>query len=289
MNAHPNDLVSVVVPFLNASHWLIESLESVLHQTCNNWELIVFDDGSEEKHSIAARNFCRQHQHKIIYAEHDGHVNKGVTISRNEAVKLARGNYIAFLDADDVWLPQKLANQLNHFANHPEAQAVCTPSIHWNSWQDKTAEDFAEPIGAPAGRCYAPRTLTKILYPFCPASPPAPSGIIIKKEAFERIGGFEPAFSGIFELYEDQAFLSKLYLNEIVFISGFTDLMYRKRNDSMSSAANNKERYNTVRSFYFNWLENYLCENNIRDKEIDQLIHKARKELMFTSTEALTA
>ncbi len=283
MNEGSSELVSVIVPFLNGSHWLVEALQSVINQTYSNWELIVIDDGSDEKHSSVAKNFCSLYANKILYTEHDGHVNKGVTISRNEAAKRAHGKYIAFLDADDVWLPQKMANQLAIFKAHPKAEVVCGPSIMWYSWNDNNAQDFEEPIGAPAGKCYKPKTLTKLLYPFQLATPPAPSGIMITKEAFKRVNGFEPAFSGIYELYEDQAFLSKLYVQEVIFISCTADFMYRKRNNSMSSAANNIERYYTVRTFYLNWLQKYLSKHKINDKEINFLIDNARKEMTLIS------
>lgn len=281
MYMESSDLVSVIVPFLNGSQWLIEALESVLNQTYTNWELIVIDDGSEEVHSLVARNFCRQHRDKIIYTEHPGHANKGVSISRNEAAKLARGKYLAFLDADDVWMPAKLASQLALFRSHPAAGAVFGAFVLWYSWRDKNAADHIQPIGAPPGICYAPGTLTKLLYPFFEAASPAPSGIMIKKETFNRINGFEPLFSGIYELYEDQAFLSKLYLHETIFVSKTADIMYRKRENSMSSAANNIKRYHTVRAFYFDWLERYLCLHNIEDEDVIRMIEKARQELMF--------
>lgn len=282
MDIESSDLVSVIVPFLNGSQWLTEALQSVINQTYTNWEMIVIDDGSEEAHSLVARNFCRQHRSKIFYTEHQGHINKGVSVSRNEASRLAHGKYLAFLDADDVWMPNKLASQLALFRLHPKAGAVFGAFVLWHSWRDENAADCVLPIGAPAGVCYAPGTLTKILYPFFTAASPAPSGIMIKKEIFDRIKGFEPLFSGIYELYEDQAFLSKLYLHETVFVSKTADIMYRKRENSMSSAANDIERYHTVRAFYFDWLERYLYKHNIEDKEITCLIEKARQELVLT-------
>lgn len=281
MNIESLDLVSVIVPFLNGSDWLVEALTSVLQQTYQHWELIVIDDGSSEYHSAIAKDFCSRYPAKILYTEHERHANKGVTISRNEAAKLARGKYLAFLDSDDLWLPQKLDSQLTQFAIHPDAQAVCNAIVMWYSWQNENTRDHLQPVGAPSQICYAPGTLTKRLYPFCEAAPPAPSGLMITKSAFDRIGGFEPAFSGIYELYEDQAFLSKLYLNEPVFISERADVLYRKRKDSMSSAAGNTERYHTVRAFYLDWLESYLCRQNITDREIHGLIEKARSELRF--------
>lgn len=279
MKDRSSDRVSVIVPFLNGSDWLIEALKSVLHQTYTHWEIIVIDDGSEEKHTRIAKAFCNLHQDKILYTEHKGHVNKGVTISRNEAAKIATGKYLAFLDADDVWLPQKLADQLLCFASHPEAQMVCEPTVMWYSWNDKNASDYVQAIGAPSGMCYPKGALTKLLYPLLPLSPPAPSGIMITKEAFERVKGFEPAFSGIYELYEDQAFLSKVYLQEVVFISEAANTFYRKRNNSMSSAAMNEERYCKVRAFYLNWLQAYLIKHKIKDNEIDELIEKAKQEI----------
>ena len=279
-NKKPSDLVSVIVPFLNGSEWLTEALESVINQTYTNWEVIVFDDGSDETHSLVARNFCHEHPNKMFYTEHAGHVNKGVSVSRNEAAKLAHGKYLAFLDADDVWMPAKLANQLALFCSHPAIGAVFGAFIRWYSWQDENAADEFQPIGAPAEICYAPGTLLKLLYPFFDAASPAPSGIMIKKETFDNIHGFEPFFSGIYELYEDQAFLSKLYLHETVFVYKTADIMYRKRQNSMSSAANNMERYHKVRAFYLDWLEGYLGKQNIEDDEIFCLIEKARLELI---------
>ena len=282
MNQESRDLVSVIVPFLNGSQWLTEALQSVLNQTYTNWELIVIDDGSEETHSAVAKDFCRQYSNKIIYTEHEGHVNKGVSISRNEAAKLARGKYLAFLDADDKWTPQKLADQLAQLAIYPQAQVVCDAYVIWHSWHYKQAKDFVQSIGAPAG-CYAPATLNKILYPLQDTTSPAPSGVMVTKAAFDNVGGFEPSFSGIYELYEDQAFFSKLYLQEAVCISEAANTWYRKRDNSMSSAGNDVTRYYTVRAFYLDWLQRYLYKHQIEDKRIDLLIERARKEMPATS------
>lgn len=280
MNNGSRELVSVIVPFLNGSHWLLEALQSVLNQTYTEWELIVIDDGSHEAHSAVARNFCNQYPDKIRYTEHPGHVNRGVSISRNEAARLARGKYLAFLDADDIWLPTKLAHQLSQFAKYPDVAAVFGAFVVWRSWRDENAEDYVQHIGAPSGKCYAPGVLSKKLYPFYDAASPAPSGIMITKDCFQKINGFEPLFSGIYELYEDQAFLSKLYLHETVYVSGTADILYRRREGSMSSAAADVERYHRVRGFYFDWLERYLNRHNIQDEDLYLLIENARKALM---------
>ena len=276
MNVKSEELVSVIIPFLNGSQWLIEAIDSVLHQTYPHWELIVLDDGSDEKHSLVAKEICSRYPGKMVYTEHPEHVNRGVSISRNEASKLARGKYLAFLDADDVWMPNKLADQLAMFAAHPQVQVVFGAFTIWQSWQYKEVENYVQPIGASAGY-YPPGTLNKILYPFYEGTTPAPSGIILTRQAFNSIGMFEPAFSGIYELYEDQAFLSKVFLHNHVFISDQSHLLYRRREGSMSSAANNLERYHTVRIYYCNWLQAYLKSHYIHDATLNKLIDETRQ------------
>lgn len=265
------DLVSVIIPFLNGSEWLLEAIGSVLNQTYPCWELILIDDGSDEVHSAVGEAISAQHPDKMKYIEHPLHVNRGVSISRNEAAKFAKGKFLAFLDADDVWFPNKLSDQLEMFQQHPGTEVVFGAFTIWQSWQGLGGSDFIQYIGAPAG-IYKPQTLNTILYPFTDGPTPPPSGIMIRKDCFERIGKFESAFSGIYELYEDQAFLSKVFLQANVFISGTSHLRYRRRSGSMSSAANDPIRYQEVRSFYANWFENYLHEEGIADRELLGLI-----------------
>ena len=268
-------LVSVIIPFFNDSQWLLEALKSVIDQNYSAWEAIVVDDGSAPEHSNIAKSFCSLYPAKIKYIDHDNHTNKGVTISRNAGVAKSSGTYLAFLDADDKWFCDKLKNQINLFKKYPAAQMICEASKFWYTWSDSMAEDILKPIGVFPDTLYPPKFLTKNLYPLGEGAPPCPSGIMIRKAAFERSGGFEPAFSGLYTLYEDQAFLAKIYLNETVFISGTANNWYRKRANSMSSAVNDIPIYEKVRKFFLNWLQLYLANENIKDEEINFLIAKA--------------
>ncbi|RZK35041.1 MAG: glycosyltransferase family 2 protein [Hymenobacter sp.] len=276
MDKKSQELVSVIIPFLNGSQWLVEAIDSVLAQTYPHWELIVLDDGSAEEHSRVAKEICARHPDKMVYTEHLGHINRGVSISRNEASKLAHGKYLAFLDADDVWMPNKLADQLAMFVTNPQVEVVFGAFTIWQSWQYPAIENYVQPIGAPAGY-YPPAMLNKALYPFFDATTPAPSGIMLTKQAFDSIGMFEPAFSGIYELYEDQAFLAKVFLHNHVFVSNQSHLLYRRREGSMSSAASNMERYHTVRVFFCDWLEAYLHNQHIYDPALSKLIAATRQ------------
>lgn len=269
-------LISVIVPFLNPGHWLMEAVESVIHQSYTNWELILIDDGSVKEDSEIAKAYSKKFPNQINYIEHTGHVNKGLTISRNAGIGNAKGELVAFLDADDCWMPEKLRKQINIFRQFPEVQIVCEASVFWYSWKNANEQNYLQLIGAEQG-VYYPHDLMKILYPLGKGQPPCPSGIMITKEALERVGGFEERFSGIYQLYEDQAFLSKVYAQEIVFISAEANNMYRKRSDSMSSAARNQNLYDKVRLFYFSWLEEHFLKSSSPDPDIEKLIRSFMK------------
>ncbi len=279
MNAADPGLVSVIVPFFNHSEWLLEALESVLSQSYNNWEAIVVDDGSHPDHAEAAIQYCLRHPAKMRYIEHEGHVNRGVTISRNVGIEASRGNFIALLDADDKWLPKKLELQIDLFSRFPTAEMICEASLFWFSWENSSIIDTVKPIGTLADILYPATQLTKILYPLGDGAPPCPSGIIMRRAAFVRSGGFEPAFSGVFQLYEDQALLAKIYLKETVYVSGRANNMYRKRSDSMSSALGDKVIYTKVRTFFLDWLEQYMSAEGIVNEEVIRLIQTARQTM----------
>lgn len=104
-----NDLVSVITPVYNGENWISECIKSVQNQTYKNWEMIIVDDCSTDS--------TRKVIQKALFDErirlYTNSENKGVSFSRNIAISNAKGRYIAFLDADDVWLPQKIERQLS--------------------------------------------------------------------------------------------------------------------------------------------------------------------------------
>ena len=97
--------VSVVIPFYNGAEWLCEAVQSVLDQTYKNIEIIVVNDGSPEDVTI----FLKKYGDKIIYRFKE---NGGPASARNLALEIATGDYIAFLDSDDLWLPTKTEKQI---------------------------------------------------------------------------------------------------------------------------------------------------------------------------------
>lgn len=119
-------LVSVIIPIYNAEKYIAETVKSVLAQTYTDWELILVDDGSSDN-SIA---ICQQFSDSRISIIRQK--NGGVSSALNTGIRQAHGDYLAFLDADDLWLPEKLARHLAHLKSHPDVGVSFSPSSFIN-------------------------------------------------------------------------------------------------------------------------------------------------------------
>ncbi|AWM13675.1 glycosyl transferase [Flavobacterium sediminis] len=102
-------LVSVITPTFNAEKFVAETIQSVLKQTHTHWELILVDDVSTDHTVSVLRSFAKQDTRIKVFQLAE---NSGPGVARNFAIQQAQGNYIAFLDADDLWKPEKLEKQL---------------------------------------------------------------------------------------------------------------------------------------------------------------------------------
>lgn len=103
------ELVSIIMPSYNTSRFIAETIESVIAQTYTNWELIIVDDCSTDNTDDVVRPYL--FDERICYIKNEK--NSGAAVSRNRALREAKGKWIAFLDSDDLWLPEKLERQLN--------------------------------------------------------------------------------------------------------------------------------------------------------------------------------
>ena len=101
--------VSIITPMFNAEIFISDSITSVINQTYKNWELLLIDDCSNDNTLKIIQPFLQAHSNiKLIKNQ----VNSGAAISRNKGIQAAKGNYITFLDADDLWKPGKLKTQI---------------------------------------------------------------------------------------------------------------------------------------------------------------------------------
>ncbi|WP_290700118.1 glycosyltransferase family 2 protein [Lacinutrix sp.] len=107
-------LVSIITPLYNSEAFITETIKSVINQTHTNWEIILIDDCSTDNTINSVNNFISNNSNiKLLKNE----TNQGAAVSRNKGILAAKGDYIAFLDADDLWKPEKLEKQLAFMQN----------------------------------------------------------------------------------------------------------------------------------------------------------------------------
>ena len=103
--------ISVVMPTYNRGYIIRRAIESVINQTCADWEMVIVDDGSDDDTEDIIASYGDS---RIVYRRQDAG-KKGAAAARNAGIAMSRGEYVAFIDSDDEWLPKKLEAQLNVF------------------------------------------------------------------------------------------------------------------------------------------------------------------------------
>jgi glycosyltransferase involved in cell wall biosynthesis len=203
-------LVSAILIFLNAEAFLEEAIKSVLAQTWNDWELLLVDDGSTDGSTSIARGYAEEHGERIIYLEHHAHMNRGKSTSRNLGFQRARGEYVAFLDADDVWLPAKLAKQADRLSGYPEAVMLYGPTQYWRSWAGGSrGRDFRGVVGVRADTLHRGPYLLSC-YLARPGIVPGICSVMTRRKAVVEVAGFEESIQ---QMFEDQTLIAKLCLH----------------------------------------------------------------------------
>src|SRR5215213_4686997 len=270
-------LVSCIITFLNAEKFIQEAIDSVLAQTHENVELLLVDDGSTDESTQIALRFAERFPKKVRYLEHAGHENRGAAASRNLGLRHARGEYIALLDADDVWLPNKLEEQVAILGSHPEAGMVYGKSQYWHSWTmnpEDAHRDHVPKLGVQTDTLFEPRALSTLLYPLGRGTAPCPSDLLLRRAAVERVGVFEEAFRGMYQLYDDQTFLAKVYLNEPVYVANRCWDRYRQHPDQCVAMVHEAGQYHAVRLAFLQWLAEYFYAQGVKDPEVWKILQE---------------
>ncbi|MDY6863102.1 MAG: glycosyltransferase [Thermodesulfobacteriota bacterium] len=168
-------MISVIIPTFNRHRFLKDAIDSVLNQTYKDFELLVVDDGSTDGTEKIVKSF--DFPIKYVYQEH-----KGVSAARNQGITFASGEYIAFLDSDDLWVKEKLEKQINTLKKQKK-YLVCYTDEIW-IYNGKRIYPKAK------HKKYSGWIFEKTL-PLCIISP---SSVIAHKDLFSNIGGFDEGF-----------------------------------------------------------------------------------------------
>jgi glycosyltransferase involved in cell wall biosynthesis len=152
-------LVSVVLIFFNESRFVQDAIKSVLTQSCTDWELLLVDDASTDGSGAIALRYANEHPTRIRYLTHECHANRGPSASRNLGIRHGQGTFLAFLDGDDVWLPNKLTEQLAIMTAEPDAAMLFghRSIVRWTGHPEDAHRDHAPEIGATTGVCWPDR------------------------------------------------------------------------------------------------------------------------------------
>jgi glycosyltransferase involved in cell wall biosynthesis len=164
--------VSVIIPTYNRGRVIKEAIDSVLAQDYTEFELIVVDDGSTDHTSDVLDSY--RNVIKVLSQK-----NRGVSAARNRGIAEASGKFIAFLDSDDLWLPQKLSTQVEFFNKTPDA-LICQTEEVWirNGLRVNPKKRHKKPSGM----------IFKLSLELCLVSP---SAVMIKRSLFDRVGEFD--------------------------------------------------------------------------------------------------
>lgn len=168
-----NYRISVVIPTFNRQKWVGAAIESVLSQSFKPAEVIVVDDGSSDDTEALVRNYP---------VEYVRQANRGPSAARNHGVKLSTGNWLAFLDSDDQWLPSKLEQQIMGLEQQREVSLVYTGE----RWIRN---------GKRVNPCKHHQKHSGWIYPEClKLCLISPSSVMMRRELFLEMGGFEESY-----------------------------------------------------------------------------------------------
>ncbi len=264
-------LVSIILIFLNEEEFLTEAIASILGQTYDNWELLLVDDGSTDGSSAIAFSYAKEFPQRVRYLEHPEHQNKGMSASRNLGIEQAKGEYIAFIDGDDVWLSHKLEQQVAIMAAQPDAALVCGRTKWWYSWTSKLEDeqrDFIQQFDLSLNNLVEPPA---VLLLFLRDEWASLCDILVRRSAIEVVGAYEDCFPG---MYEDQVFHAKLCLNFPVYVSSECWYLYRQHDHACTMQTHAAQKYYHARKTFLIWLEQYLIQQQAQDTEVWQFIQQ---------------
>jgi glycosyltransferase involved in cell wall biosynthesis len=245
-------LVSVIIPTFNRGYCLAESIRSVLDQSFTDFELIVVDDGSTDNTPEIMRSFP---DIRPVWLQE----NRGVSFARNRGLEQAKGEWIAFLDSDDLWEPLKLETQVQWVKRHPEFHAVYTDEIWIRN-------------GVRVNPMNKHRKHSGDIFHFClPLCIVSPSSVILRAELLREVGGFDESMP-VCEDYDLWLRIAKQY--PFHFIEEKLIVKRGGHEDQLSRKFWGMDRWRV------HALEKLLKENRLNEKQRDgvvaMLIEKCR-------------
>lgn len=183
-------LISIITPVYNGERYLGETIDSVRHQTFSDWEHIFVDDCSTDSSRSVIRD--RGDKERTVYIRHDE--NRRIPAARNTGIEAARGKYIAFIDQDDLWLPEKLEGQLAILEKDPGAALCYGRNLYFRYEKDSVRiEEVFFPAFHHTIRTMKPDELASRLFL---QNFVAAGSVLIRASVLREAGGFDETLTG---------------------------------------------------------------------------------------------
>jgi teichuronic acid biosynthesis glycosyltransferase TuaG len=279
-------MISVIMPAYNAGKYIKESMESVIRQTFTEWELLIVDDGSTDNTALIVKEVMADEPRIKYLFQENGKQGK----ARNNAIRQSIGKYIAFLDADDLWVPEKLSTQIEsmHITNADlvfSGFSTFENDIRYGCLQNSYH-------GYYKGTSGLKKFLTNNYIPILT--------VLVKRKAVEDVNYFseKPEIQNA----EDYHLWLKLLAAGNMFWGDSASLAYYRLHNSSATAGDRMVIFqmlaglkelvmefpgyeNLIRNSFSNRIDSYICENNINDWPIIQRLIDLKKE--FTQNKNL--
>jgi SAM-dependent methyltransferase len=240
--------VSVLMRVFNAAAHVGEAIESVRSQSFDAWELIVVDDGSTDESYGIARRFAEHEPGRIRVLQHADRANHGASETANRALAEASGEYVAFLDADDCWMPERLAHDIDVLDANPAVAAVLSNTLYWSMDEDRPAE--VDAFNAPLNSVWPARSFFRSAWLRHESSVPCITAFTARTDLLRGLGGFDVTYP----VAEDMKMIAELVFRHPVYVAEACNTEYRRTQGSLWSRAVQDGRDADSRRRFLTWM-----------------------------------
>lgn len=221
----PTPLISVIIPVYNGERTVLETVQSVLKQTFTNFELIIINDGSSDRTLELLNTVDDPRIHVFSYE------NGGLPVARNRGIEQAKGQYITFIDADDLWTPTKLTDQLVALQTHPEAGLAYSWTL---TMDDNTGALHPGKFVSFDGDVYGQMLLSNFIA--------SGSNAMLRAEAVQAVGEFDATLTSC----EDWDYWLRVAARWGFVVVPKPQILYRQSSSAMSSKVDVMEHNHMV-------------------------------------------
>ena len=247
-------LVSIIMPSYNTGKYIAETINSVLEQTYKNWELLIVDDDSKDNTDEVIKPYLSDKRVRLI----KNSKNRGAAISRNRALKEAKGKWIAFLDSDDLWSPEKLENQISFMR-----EKHCCFSYTQYEEIDEQSKLLGRIVSGPK------KITQRLMQAYC-----WPGCLTVMYDA-EKIGDIQIEN---LKKHNDYAMWLKAIRHSDCYLLEQNLARYRKRSGSISNSGYNK----LIRYHYLLWKDGEKCSSVIAViRTIENIVCGVWKKIVY--------